>query len=124
MPGRRRIIVVDDEKAILEAFASLSKRFGFEMEFYSDASKALEALALNPMEYALVMTDVRMPGVDGLSFVKSLRSFCPKLGVVFMTGDVSDELRESAEAFGNVVFLEKPFQLEKTFKETIPALMG
>jgi len=119
----KRILVVDDESAILDTFGSLSKRFGYEMEFYTSGQSALDAVAADPAAYGLVLTDVCMQGLGGLELVKSLRSLCPKLGVIFMTGDLTDEVRDAAEAFDNVVFLEKPFQLEKIFKETIPAMM-
>ncbi len=124
MPGPRRLLVVDDEIAIRDSFASLSKRFGYPMEFHVNGARALEAVALDPAAYGLVISDVRMPEMDGLSFVRSLRGLCPKIGVILMTGELSDDVREGAEAIGNVVFLEKPFQLEKLFKETIPTLIN
>lgn len=118
------ILVVDDEKAVLEAFSSLMRRFNYASEFYADSPRALEALALNPARYGLVITDMRMPEVDGLTFLKTVRSLRPDLGVIFMTGYVSDDLKDEVLRFGKVVFLEKPFQLETLFKETIPGLLS
>jgi DNA-binding NtrC family response regulator len=123
-PAGRRILVVDDERALLEAFASLMRRFRYEAEFFSDPARAVEAIALDPAAWGLVITDMRMPGLDGLAFVKAVRSLVPGLPVVFMTGFATDELKAAANRLGKVVFLEKPFEFEKVFKETIPGLLG
>ena len=117
-------MVVDDEKGLLDAFDTLMRRFGYDAEFYISATKALEAVALDPAGYGLIITDMRMPFVDGLTFVKNVRSLCPRIPVVFMSGFVTAELKEKAMEFKDVVLLEKPFSLEQVFKETIPKLMG
>lgn len=123
-PRKIKILVVDDEKAILQAFSSRAGGFNYEMEFFLNPATALETLALDPGAYRLIITDMRMPQMDGLTFLKTLRSLCPNLPVIFMTGYVTEELEKAVAQYKKVVFFEKPFPLEKIFKETIPQLLA
>lgn len=123
-PRRIKVLVVDDEKAILQAFSTRMRQFNYEMELFLNPAAALEALALNPSGYQLVITDMRMPQMDGLTFLKTLRSLCPNLPVIFMTGYVTEEIEKAVAQYKKIVFLEKPFPLEKIFKETIPQLLA
>jgi DNA-binding NtrC family response regulator len=123
MAAKARLLILDDEKDILSAFAGLLQRFSYDAKLFSDPAKALEKIALDPASIDLVMTDIRMPSLDGISFVKTIRSLCPKLPIIFMTAYDTDEVRDQVKCFDKVVFLEKPFVLEKVFTETIPSLL-
>ncbi len=119
-----RIAVVDDEKMLLNVFSSLMKQYNYHADFFSNPQKALEMIIDDPARYKLVITDIRMPQMDGITFAKRIRAIIPKLPIMFMTGEVSDESREQALALGNVAFLEKPFPLEETLKVSIPMFLG
>ena len=119
-----RIAVVDDEKMLLHVFSSLMRQYHFHSDFFSNPIKALDAIIGNPGRYQLVITDIRMPEMDGITFGKRVRFVLPELPIMFMTGELTDELKEAATALGNVAFLEKPFPLEATLKEVIPKFLG
>lgn len=119
-----RIAVVDDEKMLLSVFSSLMRQFHYQADFFSNPTKALEQIISNPGRYRLVISDIKMPEMDGITFAKKIRIVLPNMPVLFMTGHVTDELREEAMALGNVEFLEKPFPLEATLKEVIPKFLG
>ena len=121
---RVRIAVVDDEKMLLHVFSSLMRQYHLHADFFSTPVKALDEIIGNPGRYQLVMTDIRMPEMDGISFAKKIRFVLPNLPIMFMTGDMTDELKEEADALGNVEFLEKPFPLEATLKDAIPKFLG
>jgi CheY-like chemotaxis protein len=122
--GRQPLIaVVDDEKMLLHVFSSLMKQFNYRAHFFADAHKAFEAIAAQPEQYNLLILDIRMPGMDGITFAKKIRMLLPKLPVIFMTGHSSDGVKEEALSLGNVVFLEKPFPLEQTLRDTIARLV-
>lgn len=121
---RVKIAVVDDEKLILQVFSSLMRQFHYDADFFSSSLRAFETIAANPGKYKLVISDIRMPEMDGITFAKKIRSLFPDLPIVFMTGDMSAELKEQAQAMGNIVFLEKPFPLEAVLKEVIPRFLG
>lgn len=119
-----RIAVVDDEKLLLQVFSSLMRQHNYHADFFSNPLKALDAIVGNPGRYQLVISDIRMPELDGIAFVKKIRIVLPDLPIMFMTGDMSDQVRQAALSLGNVTFLEKPFPLEATLREAIPKFLG
>ena len=118
-----RIAVVDDERILLRVFSSLMRRFNYEADFYSNPQKAVDAIVADPGRYDLVLSDVRMPGMDGVSFARKVRFLLPDLPIIFMTEDVSDELKSQITGLGNATLVEKPFPLETTLKELIPQFL-
>lgn len=118
-----RIAVIDDERMLLQVFSSMIRQCGYQADFFSNPLKALDAILADPGRYQLILTDIRMPEIDGITFAKKVRFVLPELPIIFMTGDVSPDTREQAMAIGNVTFLEKPFPLEATLKEAIPNLL-
>lgn len=121
---RARIAVVDDEKLLLQVFSSLMRQYHYQADFFSNPLNAIDAIISDPGRYNLVISDIRMPQMDGITFIKKIRFILPNMPVLFMTGDVSEELRQEAMTMGNVAFLEKPFPLESTLKEVIPKFLG
>ena len=119
-----KIAVVDDEKLLLNVFSSLMKQYDYHADFFSNPEKALDKIMDDPARYNLVLTDILMPQMNGITFAKRIRAIIPKLPIMFMTGDVSEELRDQALALGNVAFLEKPFPLEETLREAIPKFLS
>ena len=122
--AKPKILVLDDEPAIVEVFSSLMKQLGYDAEFFQDGLSALEAVTKNPDRYRIVITDIKMPRIDGISLAKKIRAVCPDLPIVFMTGFPSEEIKNQAFELRKVTFLEKPFHLERTFEELIPRLLS
>ncbi len=118
-----RIAIVDDDHMLLGVFSSLMKRSNFHTHFFLDAVKALEKISEIKGHYNLVISDIRMPNMDGLEFARKIRSIEPNLPIILMTGDVPDGARETAAELKRVVFLEKPFPLESTLNEFIPKFL-
>ncbi len=118
-----RIAVIDDERVLLQTFSSLMRQCRYEAEFFSSPLKALDAVMQEPGRYQLIIADIKMPEMDGITFVKKVRFILPNLPIIFMTGGVPEEVRQEALGFTNVLFLEKPFPLESTLKEAIPKLL-
>jgi CheY-like chemotaxis protein len=119
-----RIAVIDDEKMLLNVFSSLMRQFHYHADFFSNPLKAIDAILGEPGRYSLVITDIRMPEMDGIAFAKKIRFVLPSMPIMFMTGEVTDEVRAQALALGNVEFLEKPFPLEATLRDVIPKFLG
>ena len=95
----------------------------YHADFFSDPLKALDAIVGNPGRYQLVISDIRMPELDGIVFAKKIRLVLPELPIMFMTGDMSEQVRQAALSLGNVTFLEKPFPLEATLRQAIPKFL-
>ena len=70
----RRLLIVDDEPEIVEELALFLRKKGFQCETAFDGQEALEKIKQDP-EIAIVLTDIRMPGIDGLELAKRLREY-------------------------------------------------
>jgi two-component system, NtrC family, nitrogen regulation response regulator NtrX len=106
-----RILIVDDDPATL---GSLSRAFameGLEALTASSAVRALERLQTEPVD--AILSDVVMPGMDGLEFLARLRERAPSVPVVLMSGQASLENAVKATRLGALDFVEKPVSLDR-----------
>lgn len=111
MPQRARLLIVDDEANTL---ASLSRAFrlgGHEAVVCDNATKALEMA--KSQSFDLIMSDVVMPGKDGLSLLEDLKAQGVTAPVVMMSGQAHIEMAVRATKLGALDFLEKPISTEK-----------
>jgi signal transduction histidine kinase/ActR/RegA family two-component response regulator len=107
----RTILVVDDEEEIAEVVAEMLQRDGHTTHVATDGAAALEMLARQPFD--LILTDTKMPVLDGLSLYHEIERRFPSLcrRFIFLTGDVLDEEKQQfLEATGAPV-VTKPFNL-------------
>ena len=82
-PPAKRILVVDDEPAMREAVASFLETRGYQVETAADAPSGLSIVRRG---VDLVISDVRMPELDGIEFLQEIRPIQPNLPVILMTG--------------------------------------
>ena len=115
-----RIAVIDDDRMLLNVFSSLMKKSEYHTHFFSNAAAAFEKIAEVEGHYHLVISDIRMPGMDGFEFARKLRAIEPDLPIILISGDAPADAKEVTASLGRAVFLEKPFPLESTLKEFIP----
>ncbi len=100
------ILVVDDEREIRSLVRILAERAGYRVVDASSAEEALQLLEDDAFEPRLLLTDIAMPGMNGLALAAIMHHLRPGLPVLFMTG-FADEYQ--AELSGSVV-LRKPFK--------------
>ena len=102
--------VVDDDPAMRDSVAFLLGTEGFEVRLYEAGTEVLERLT-KPAA-GCVLTDIRMPGLDGLELLRRLRSAGHTLPVIMMTGHGDVPLAVEAMKLGACDFIEKPFDDE------------
>jgi DNA-binding NtrC family response regulator len=87
----KSILVLDDELDIVIIFRQALSRGGFHVFGFTDPLLALEHFKLNASDYALVISDVRMPQMNGFEFVSSIKTIKPDAKIVLMSAfEVSD----------------------------------
>ncbi len=106
-----RLLLVDDEPGIRELYARLLTRAGFRVNVAATGPEALERLASDPAE--VMITDIRMPGMDGIELVTRARAVDPHLKVIIITAHADVESAIAAVNFGAFGYLRKPFSKQE-----------
>jgi len=108
---RARLLVVDDEEPQREMLSRILTRAGFEVQTAADGKLALERLAAGTVD--LMLTDQRMPNMDGLELLEQVQRLSPRLPVVLMTAFGSVSTAVDAMKRGAADYLTKPFERDE-----------
>src|SRR5579859_3689305 len=111
MASKGRILIVDDEVNARTALAELLREEGYSVETAADGFKALPKL--EELEPDLVLTDLKMPGLDGLELMKKVRERDPECVVVLMTAFGAVETAVKAMREGASDYITKPVNMEE-----------
>lgn len=106
-----RVLVVDDDAAIVDVLTAFLSSKGFKVTGCGSATSGLEAL--KEEDYDLVLSDIMMAGMDGFEFLRLVRERHPEIGIILMTAydetyPMSEALRAGADGY-----ITKPFNLQK-----------
>ena len=113
MKTKKRILVVDDEVKMLRVLELQLQTAGYEVVKANAAEVGLKLIeGAEDEPFALAMTDLRMPGMDGLTFLKKARDLAPHTPVIVMTAFGTVETAVEAMKAGASDYLLKPFSLE------------
>ena len=115
-----RILVVDDEASIRELLTRTLALTEYHVEAVGDGRTALERLRL--AAYDLLIADLRMPAMDGLTLIKEARRLHPSLKVVIITGYSTEASAIEAVNLGVVGYLVKPFRVPHVLSAVARAL--
>jgi DNA-binding NtrC family response regulator len=105
-----RILIVDDENSLLLTLVANLELEGFQVVGAANALCALELLRHEAFD--LVLTDIRMPGMNGVELFRTIRSQHPDMPVILMTGFALESLIDEAILEGAFAVLPKPFDIE------------
>ena len=108
---RPRLLVVDDDRAILTLIGTIALAEGFDVTTTVNGEDAMKQLRERPSD--LVLVDLRMPGITGLDVLRALREANPRVKVVLMTGFGTIDTAVEAVKLGAMDFLTKPFDLAR-----------
>jgi len=107
----KRIVIVDDEKDMRSFLEILLRRSGYSVMSFPLAERALDYCRSNPFD--LVVTDIRMPGMDGVELLKELKTIDDSVPVIMITAYASIDTAIEAMKAGAYDYLTKPFKIEE-----------
>ena len=117
----KTVLVVDDHDATRQTIARMLEAGGFAVRTASSGAEALERLATESSEIDLVLSDVTMPGMNGIDLSYHIREQYPDVPVAIVSGDVS-ELERSIIGRTDVPFIKKPFHAESLYSAVRDAI--
>jgi len=120
-----RILVIDDQEPIRRIVRRALEQNGHEVYDASDGELGMEIL--ESQSFDLVVTDIFMPGQDGIVTLRQIRTRFPALKVIVISGGDSTglmDLRQDAELLGAVSTLQKPFNAREIMDKVRDALAG
>jgi PAS domain S-box-containing protein len=116
--GKRRILFVDDEEALVEVGKQMLERLGYEVVAEKDSVRALKQFQRDPGKFDLVITDQTMPSMTGIELAKRMMSIKKDIPIILCTGFSEVISSESAKAMGIREFVMKPI-IKNEMAETI-----
>ena len=117
---RARCLVVDDEPRLRQVLVHLMQNDGFACREAGNGAEALEIMQRE--QFPLVLSDLRMPQVDGIELLRQTRARYPDTAVVMITAVADVEVAVSCLAMGAMDYLTKPFHLEEVRARVTQAL--
>ena len=108
MSEKGKVYVIDDDEAMRDSLNFLLDSAGFDVTLFETAVSFLEALP--GLDFGCVVSDVRMPGLDGIELLKRMKTGHSTFPILIMTGHGDVPLAVEAMKLGAVDFLEKPFE--------------
>ncbi len=120
------VYVIDDDEAMRDSLNFLLDSSGFSVTLFDNAQAFLDALPR--LAFGCVVSDVRMPGLDGIELLKRMKAQASPFPILIMTGHGDVPLAVEAMKLGAVDFLEKPFEddrlialIESAIRQAEPA---
>jgi len=117
----KKILVIDDEKLVVESLKKLLKREGYDANIAKNGAEAMVQIKEN--DFNLIVSDIRMPDINGIEIVKKIREYLKQNGKqpvpeILITGYASKENMEEAEKLNVADYIYKPFNI-KDFLDVI-----
>ena len=105
-----KILVIDDEKPTLSMFRLFLDAYGYSVYTAENGTEGLEIFRKE--KPAIVLTDIKMPGIDGLAVLQQIKEIAPQTAVIVITGHGDTALAEEAVALNAIDFISKPIKKE------------
>jgi DNA-binding NtrC family response regulator len=104
----KRILVVDDDEAMLTAVSKVLRHAGAAVESASSVAESIAQMEETDAEFDAVLTDLRMPVASGKTVLSAIKSLHPGVPVVMMSGYWTEEMKDECALLGSTQFLDKP----------------
>ena len=118
----KKVLIVDDDGEMLNALQEGFARYEdtFAILTAQNGERAIDELKNNSI--SLVVTDLKMPGIDGLGVLQHVMENCPDIPVIIMTAYSTPDMEKLAREGGAVGYIAKPFMLENLAKKIMATL--
>ncbi|MFZ5798942.1 MAG: response regulator [Desulfobulbaceae bacterium] len=107
--GRTSILILDDEPIVSRRLQPSLEKKGYEVETFTESMKALQRL--RERDFDIVITDLKMEGVDGMQILAEVKKRSPRTEVIVITGFATMQTAKESFQQGVLDFLAKPFKL-------------
>ena len=111
MADKTHVLIIDDEEDMRRSISQFMILSGFETDTYDGAAKVLPVI--NPDFDGVIISDIRMPGMDGMELLRRIHSIDANLPVILITGHGDVQMAVEAMRIGAFDFIEKPFDPER-----------
>ena len=120
--SRQRVLVVDDEASIRDLLAKTLALAEYDVDTAPDGPAALDRLREGRTGYNLMIADLRMPGMDGLTLIREAKQLSPNLPIIIITGFSTESSAIEAVNLGVAGYLTKPFRVPQVLAAAAKAL--
>jgi DNA-binding NtrC family response regulator len=120
--SRARVLVVDDDSTVVETLRGILVFEGFDVETTENGKQAID-LVKSPQHFDVLITDMRMPEMNGLELLKAVRQLKKDLPIIILTGYATVENGVDSIEEGAYHYLAKPFHIEelmRTISRAVP----
>ena len=114
MNDKTTILVVDDNQDLLETFAMILKRRGYEVQTACDGSAAVDRF--KEQNFDVTLMDIVMPEMNGVDAFKKIREIQPEASIILMTAYSDEELIRTAIDEGVTLIIQKPIRIDSLIK--------
>ncbi len=114
MDNQIRILVVDDEPKICHLIEQILKLEGYQVDISFSGVEALQMI--ERYNYQMLLTDLKMPGIDGLELIQKSKELNPEIRVIMVTGYATVETAVQSLRHGVDDYIKKPFNISKLKK--------
>lgn len=116
---QHRLVIIDDEQIVIEGIRAIIKREELPCDVVGSAGDGIEGRnVIREKEPDLVITDIRIPGIDGLSLIEEMREFLPDTCFIVISGYTEFQYAQKALKLGVLDYIDKPVTIAK-LKEAI-----
>ena len=114
MRKQKKILIVEDEKVIREFLSKLLVSLNYQVDSACDGLEAIKKIEKN--EYSIILSDVKMPNMDGVELLKKVKEINKKIEVILITGFPNIEDAEKSIQLGAYAYTKKPIKIKSLIK--------
>ena len=113
MGGSERILFIDDEKDVVEVWERILTSLGYQVTASESPRKAMDLFQQDPEKFDVIITDLDMPEINGLSLIRAVKDIRPDIRIIVHSGMKTREYEQGAADLDIACFLQKPVSIEK-----------